>query len=88
MKAYDAIETPSCPQSTPKISFSTSSSALGEYATVLSERPGERTVNFNMNCEKEGKGARHTSDGCHDVAAIAPIVLNTFKGVRYCGRQS
>ena len=87
MKAYDAIETPSCPEEYPEDLVFDTWLGTREICDCL-ERPGARDVYYNLVCEKGGKGARHMSEKCHNVAAIAPTILNTFKGVRYCGRQS
>ena len=87
MRVYDAIETPSCPAEHPEdLTFDIWLGTRGMCDFL--ERPGERTVRFNKKCAKQRESSSDASEHCYDVVAIAPIIFNTFKGVRYCGRQS
>ena len=41
---------------------------------------------MDILCQR-GKNAPHNSEDCHDIGALAPIVMNRFKGVRYCAKR-
>ena len=50
------------------------------------EREGDRLVDMDMVCQR-GDDAPHNSPDCLDATADAPLVLNRFDGVRYCGKR-
>ena len=50
------------------------------------EREGDRLVDIDMVCQR-GDDAPHNSPDCLDATADAPMVLNRFNGVRYCGKR-
>mmetsp|Transcript_22465 Transcript_22465/g.27691 ORF Transcript_22465/g.27691 Transcript_22465/m.27691 type:complete len:109 (+) Transcript_22465:359-685(+) len=42
---------------------------------------------MDQGCNR-GKNGSEKSEECHDRHGLAPIVQNSFNGVRYCGKRS
>ena len=85
MKAFDTRETSSCPAEYPEDVLYDIWLGTRKTCSCL-EREKERSIGFDRVCEKSDDGEDESQD-CHDIGGIAPIVLNTFNGVRYCGKQ-
>ena len=55
------------------------------------EREEGRDLFFDRACDKSigddstVEGAEISPD-CHKIGGLAPMILNTFNGVRYCGK--
>ena len=90
LEAFDAEETTTCPAEYPEDLLY--DIWLGTRTTCdCLEREEERAIFFDRRCDKsigdsETAAGDEISADCHDVPGLAPMVLNTFNGVRYCGK--